>query len=185
MSAAPSISAASIARTFWSRRTWRGSPLKVAPRNAIEHSIRRLGPDDPRPERQHVHVVVLDALMRGIRVVADRRSDAAHLVDRDARADTRAADEDPTVRLTVLDRRPSRCAKSGSRRRDPTHPRRGRCTRDSAPHPQPADQRVLQRRSGVVGGEGDAHVRRIAPRPSLGGNRFVTAASGMATLATR
>src|SRR5436189_3362143 len=36
---------------------------------------RGLGPDDPRPEGQHVHVVMLDALVRRVRVVADGGAD--------------------------------------------------------------------------------------------------------------
>ena len=58
------------------------------------------------PEGQHVHVVVLDALVRGVRVVADGRADAADLVGGDARADARAADEDAAVRLAAGDRQP-------------------------------------------------------------------------------
>ena len=70
-----SVSAASIARTLSSRRWWRGSPLNVAPRNATTHSKAGSGPIDPGAQRQDVHVVVLDALVGGVRVVADRRPD--------------------------------------------------------------------------------------------------------------
>ena len=62
---------------------------------------RGLGPDDPRAEGQDVHVVVLDALVRGVRVVADGRADAAHLVRGDRGADARAADQDPAVGLAA------------------------------------------------------------------------------------
>src|SRR4051794_20268460 len=48
---------------------------------------RRLRADDPRPEREDVHVIVLDALVGGVRVMADGGSHAADLVGRDARAD--------------------------------------------------------------------------------------------------
>ena len=65
---------------------------------------RGLGPDHPGAERQDVHVVVLDALVRRIRVVADGRPDAAHLVGGHRRADARAADEDPALRLAGDDR---------------------------------------------------------------------------------
>ena len=67
-------SPASIARTLSSRRRWRSSPLNVAPRNATTHSHAGSGPMTREPERQDVHVVVLDALVGGVRVVADRRS---------------------------------------------------------------------------------------------------------------
>ena len=40
------------------------------------HELRReLAADHLRAEAEHVHVVVLDALVRGVGVVADRRSD--------------------------------------------------------------------------------------------------------------
>ena len=77
-----------MARTLSRRRWWRGSPLNVAPRNASAHSKAGSGPIDPRAEGQDVHVVVLDALVRGIGVVADGGADAAHLVGRHGRADT-------------------------------------------------------------------------------------------------
>src|SRR5690349_3229440 len=64
----------------------------------------RLRADHPRAEGQDVHVVVLDALVGGIRVVADGGPDAADLVRRDARAHAGAADEDPAVRVPVADR---------------------------------------------------------------------------------
>src|SRR5262245_21478634 len=83
--------------------------LLAAERRAEERErtfVSRLGADDPSPQRQDVHVVVLDALMGGVRVVADGRAKAAHLVDRDARADPGAADEDPAVGLVTLDGEP-------------------------------------------------------------------------------
>src|SRR6185369_9610274 len=67
---------------------------------------RRLGADHPRTERQDVHVVVLDPLVGGVRVVAHGRPDAADLVRRDARPDAGAADQDAAVGLTVADRVP-------------------------------------------------------------------------------
>src|SRR5687767_5091288 len=82
-------------------------PRLTAERGAEECDralVGRFGADDAGAQRQHVHVVVLDALVRGICVVADGRADAAHLVRGHAGADARATDEDPAVRLTVLDR---------------------------------------------------------------------------------
>ena len=58
------MDSASIARTLSRRRRWRGSPLNVAPRNASEISTAGSMPMTRAPERQHVHVVVLDALVR-------------------------------------------------------------------------------------------------------------------------
>src|SRR5262245_13700853 len=54
---------------------------------------RKLRPDHPRAERQDVHVVVLDALVGGVRVMADRRAYAADLVRGDRRTHAGAADE--------------------------------------------------------------------------------------------
>ena len=66
---------------------------------------RRLRSDHSRAEGQHVHVVVLHALVGRVRVVADGAPDAANLVRRDARADARAADQDAPIRFTVADRK--------------------------------------------------------------------------------
>src|SRR5207249_1808732 len=48
--------------------------------------------------------VVLDALMRGVGVVADRRADPGQLAGGDRGADAGAADEDAAVRVTGEDR---------------------------------------------------------------------------------
>src|SRR4051812_24548953 len=83
-------------------------PRLAAERRAEEGACaldRRLYPHHARTEREDVHVVVLDALVRGIGVVADRRPDARHLAGRDRRADAGAADEDPAVRSPGPDRR--------------------------------------------------------------------------------
>src|SRR4051812_33021962 len=66
----------------------------------------RLDADHARTEREDVHVVVLDALVRRIGVVADGRSDARHLAGRDRRADAGTADQDPAVGSPGPDRRP-------------------------------------------------------------------------------
>src|SRR3954454_15453012 len=60
--------------------------------------------DDLRAETQHVHVVVLDALVRAVGVVAHRRADAGHLARGDGRADAGAADEHGALGLPALDR---------------------------------------------------------------------------------
>jgi len=59
--------------------------------------------DDARAEREHVHVVVLDALVRGIGVVAHARADAAHLVRGHARADAAPAQQHTALGLALLD----------------------------------------------------------------------------------
>src|SRR4051794_23072530 len=60
--------------------------------------------DDFRPEANHVHVIVLDALMRRVGVVTDRRADPTHLARRNCRADARAADEDAALGIAAEDR---------------------------------------------------------------------------------
>src|SRR5438132_2053 len=55
-------------------------------------------------EAEDVHVVVLDALVRGIDVVADRSADATHLRGGNRSADAGAADEDAPLRPAALDR---------------------------------------------------------------------------------
>ena len=110
----PERAAASIASTLSSRRWWRGSPRERRGQERDGALDGGLDADDPGPERQDVHVVVLHALVRRVRVVADRRPDPADLVGRDGRADARAADQDAAVRAPVHARpRPARWAKSG------------------------------------------------------------------------
>ena len=47
---------------------------------------------------------MLDALVRGVRVVADRRADARELAGRDRGADARAADEHAALGVSGADR---------------------------------------------------------------------------------
>src|SRR5256714_6160491 len=58
-------------------------------------------PHDLRAQAEHVHVVVLDALVRGVDVVADRGADSGQLAGRDRGADARAADEDGPLGLAA------------------------------------------------------------------------------------
>src|SRR5260221_7564588 len=55
------------------------------------------------PEAEHVHVVVLNTLVRGVDVVANRSADAAHLRGGDCGADAGATDEDAPLRPAALD----------------------------------------------------------------------------------
>ena len=131
-------SSASIARTLSRRRTWRGSPEKVAPRKATRALEGELRADDAGAEGEDVHVVVLDALARRVRVVADGGADAADLVRRHGGADARAADEDPAIRAR---RRGSR-DRGGAR--NPGSRRSGRSRRRPGPRsswPRPAASR--------------------------------------------
>src|SRR5205085_225256 len=64
---------------------------------------RELGADHLGPEAKDVHVVVLDTLVRGVRVVADGGPDPCQLARGDRRAHTRAAHEHRTLRIARLD----------------------------------------------------------------------------------
>src|SRR5439155_14134732 len=70
----------------------------------FDELARERRPDNLRAEAEHVHVVVLDALVGAVGVVADRRADAGHLAGRDRGADPGAADENCTLGLAALDR---------------------------------------------------------------------------------
>src|SRR5579885_635130 len=70
----------------------------------LHQLARERRPHDLGAEAEHVHVVVLDALVRAVGVVADRRADAGELAGGDGRAHSRAADEDAARGLAALDR---------------------------------------------------------------------------------
>ncbi len=64
----------------------------------------QLGADHVRTQAEHVHVVVLDALVGGIRIVADGSADPRQLRGGDRGADTGAADQDAALGLPRADR---------------------------------------------------------------------------------
>ena len=70
--------------------------------------VRELGADDARAQHDDVHVVVFDALMRGIRVVAHGRAHAGDLAGGDRRADAAAANQHAALRQAVGDRETER-----------------------------------------------------------------------------
>jgi len=57
--------------------------------------------DDACSHYQNIHIVVFDALVRGIAVVADAGADARDLIYSDGGADTAAAYQDASIRLVV------------------------------------------------------------------------------------
>src|SRR5215217_7332757 len=79
--------------------------LRVEPRadERGDELARERRPHDLRPEAEHVHVVVLDALVRAVGVVADRGADAEDLAGGDRGTNARAADEDPALGLALPD----------------------------------------------------------------------------------
>ncbi len=101
MSSLAPLKRASIALTLSRRRWWRASPEKRAPMIRPHELDRQLRPDNAGAERQHVHVVVLHALVRRVGVVTHGRADARHLVRGDRRADAAAAEDDPSLGRAV------------------------------------------------------------------------------------
>lgn len=59
--------------------------------------------NDARSETEDVHVVILDALMRGKMIVTDRSASARNLVRRDAGADAAAANGNAAFDLPCSD----------------------------------------------------------------------------------
>ena len=72
-----------------------------------------LDADHPCAQAEDVQVVILDALPRRERVVAERGARSRHLVDRDRHPDAAATDQDAALRSTLDDRRRDRARKSG------------------------------------------------------------------------
>ena len=77
---------------------------RSAPRGSAHELAGERRADDLGAEAEHVHVVVLDALVRGVAVVADRGADAADLRGGDRGAGARAADEDAALGASAHDR---------------------------------------------------------------------------------
>ncbi len=64
---------------------------------------RQFRPDDSATDAQHVHVVVLDALVCRVGVVTDRCPNTGNFVCRHADANTAATDHDPSIGVTADD----------------------------------------------------------------------------------
>src|SRR5258708_4243703 len=69
--------------------------------------------DDPRAEHQHIDVVVLHTLMRGIGIVTHAGTDTRQFVGGDAGADATAADEHAALGFFVEDRAADRLGEIG------------------------------------------------------------------------
>src|ERR1051326_3396186 len=65
---------------------------------------RQFGADHLRAQAEHVHVVVLDALVRGVRVVANGRANPGDLARRHRSAHSRAANEDGALGVAAANR---------------------------------------------------------------------------------
>ena len=73
----------------------------------------QLGSDDTSADRDDVHVVVLDALMRREGVVAERAPNSGQLARCDARADAAAADQHTAIGVAADDGTADRCRDVG------------------------------------------------------------------------
>ena len=111
--------------------------------------------DDLGAEAHHVHVVVLDALVGRVDVVAERGPDARDLVGRDAGPDPGPADHDRPLGLAAADRVADPLGQVGE------VDRLGRVGAEVghlvAPGPQLLDDRPLEREPGVVASNRDLH----------------------------
>src|SRR4051794_2696517 len=118
----------------------------------------RLWPDHPRAEREDVHVVVLDALVGGVGVMTHGRPNPLDLVRGDARANAGATDQDPAVSLSVADGVAE--ARGEVRvvvlRVGPVAAEVDGLVTEPRGIETPTHL-VLERRAGMVRGEGDAH----------------------------
>src|SRR5215471_13531696 len=71
-------------------------PFLVAescPQECLYEVFCQLHADYARTENQHIHVVMLDALMRRVAVMADGSADAGHLVGGNTRSNSAAANQ--------------------------------------------------------------------------------------------
>ncbi len=65
--------------------------------------LRHLRPDHPTAEDEHVHVIVLDALVRRVGVVTEAGANTRNFIRGNARAHTAPTHEHATLSLTVQD----------------------------------------------------------------------------------
>src|SRR5260221_11011382 len=85
-------------------RAWALEPRKTPAEERPDEFGSQLLTDDPRPQAQDVHVVILHALPCGKRVVTHARADAAHLVRGDSGADAAPTQHDSAISAPVDDR---------------------------------------------------------------------------------
>src|SRR5439155_7749198 len=78
--------------------------VELRAEEGLDQLVGEARPDDAGAEAQDVHIVVLDALMGGVRVVAHRRANTRHLARCDGCAHAGAADEDAAFRVAAEDR---------------------------------------------------------------------------------
>src|SRR5438309_11357420 len=130
--------------------------VESCPEEGADEVGREARADHLRAEAEHVHVVVLDALMRRVDVVACRGADPALLRRGDRRPDARAADENAALRASILQRVPDLA--SLVRVVDPHGVRVGAEVDDLvALVAQQLEDGIAQVHSAVVEGDGDLH----------------------------
>ena len=72
--------------------------------------VRERFADDASPENQNIHVVVLDALVGGVGIVAESRSHSPDLIGRHRCANTAAAYQNTTLTHSCDDRLANECS---------------------------------------------------------------------------
>src|SRR5436190_4001571 len=138
--------------------------------------LRQRGADDARADAQHVHVVVLDRLVRGVGVVTHRGADAGKLVGGNRHAGAAATDDDAAVGVAVAQRLRDGLSRVGV-------VAGGGGVRPEIQHRVPflaqnRSQIPLQFVAGVVGAEGQTHRARLLYfRPMRNTIRFVAVAA--------
>ena len=77
-------------------------PRKRRGQKRVDQFVRQVRPNDLRSNAKHVHIVVLDTLVRRVRVVANSGPNATQLRGCDARANAAPADYDPSISPALL-----------------------------------------------------------------------------------
>ena len=103
-----------MASTFLNRRTKRSSlAMNLAPDKGIHNFEGQRRADDARAQHDHIHIVVLHALVRRVSIVAHAGANPRNLVGRHANAHARAADENAARRIAPLQRQTHLLGKVG------------------------------------------------------------------------
>ena len=75
-----------------------------APQEGLHQLRHQRRADDPRAQAEHIHIIVFDALVGGVDIVAQAGIDTFDLVGRDTGPNPRAADQNPALGLPFQNR---------------------------------------------------------------------------------
>src|SRR3954449_3836696 len=121
-----------------------------------DHVTGECGPDHPGAEAEHVDVVVLDALVAGVRVVGAGRADAGELARRHGDPGAGAADEHRPLRAILA--HGGRGVARGVRVVDRVGRISAEIDRLVAERAHRVEHKLLEREARVIEGAGDLHV---------------------------